>query len=61
LRSVSVPSSAAWGVQASELQEALRCIKQMEGALRRKTLDDEILKTSVDFAKEKSGLRACQN
>ncbi len=40
-------------VPASELQEAMRRIKQLEGALGRKTLDNEILKEPVDFAKEK--------
>ena len=45
-------------VPASELQEAMRRIKQLEGALGRKTLENEILKEAVDFAKEKSGLRA---
>jgi transposase len=45
-------------VPASELQEAMRGIKQLEGALGRKTLENEILKVAVDFAKAKSGLRA---
>ena len=45
-------------VPASELQEAMRRIKQLEGALGRKTLENEILKEAVDFAKAKSGLRA---
>jgi transposase len=40
-------------VQASELQEAMRRIKQLEGALGRKTLENEILKEAVDFAKAK--------
>ncbi len=40
-------------VPASELQEAMRRIKQLEGALGRKTLEDEILKEAVDFAKAK--------
>ena len=40
-------------VQASELQEAIRGINQLEGALRRKTLQNEILKAAVDFAKIK--------
>ncbi len=48
-------------VPASELQEAMRRIKQLEGALGRKTLENEILKESVDFAKTKSGLRARQH
>jgi len=47
-------------VPASELQEAMRRIKQLEGALGRKTLENEILKEAVDFAKAKSGLRARQ-
>ena len=38
---------------ASELQEATRRIKQLEGALGRKTLENEILKEAVDFAKAK--------
>jgi transposase len=38
---------------ASELQEAMRRIKQLEGALGRKTLENEILKAAVDFAKAK--------
>jgi transposase len=38
-------------VPASELQEAMRRIKQLEGALGRKTLENEILKEDVDFAK----------
>jgi transposase len=37
-------------VPASELQEAIRRIKQLEGALGRKTLENEILKQAVDFA-----------
>jgi transposase len=40
-------------VPASELQEAMRRIKQLEGALARKTLENEILKEAVDFAKAK--------
>ena len=40
-------------VPASELQEAMRHIKQLEGALGRKTLENEILKEAVDFAKAK--------
>ena len=35
-------------VPASELQEAMRRIKQLEGALGRKTLENEILKEAVD-------------
>ena len=45
---------------ASELQEAMKRIKQLEGALGLKTLENEILKAAVDFAKAKSGLRARQ-
>jgi transposase len=46
-------------VPASDLQDAMRLIKQLEGALGRKTLENEILKEAVDFAKaKKSGLRA---
>ena len=45
-------------VPASELQEVMRRIKQLEGALGRKTLENEVLKEAVDFAKAKSGLRA---
>ena len=40
-------------VPAAELQEAMRRIKQLEGALGRKTLENEILKEAVDFAKAK--------
>jgi transposase len=40
-------------VPASELQEAMRRIKQLEGELRRKTLENEILKEAVDFANAK--------
>jgi len=40
-------------VPASELQEAMRRIKQLEGALGRKTLENEILKEAVDFAQAK--------
>jgi len=40
-------------VPASELQEAMRRIKQLEGALGGKTLENEILKEAVDFAKAK--------
>ena len=49
-------------VPASELQEAMKRIKQLEGALgrKRKTLENEILKEAVDFARVKSGLRARQ-
>jgi transposase len=47
-------------VPASELQEAIRRIEQLEAALGPKTLESEILMKAVDFAKEKSGLRARQ-
>lgn len=40
-------------VPASELQEAMRRIKQLEAALGRKTLENEILKEAVNFAKSK--------
>ena len=40
-------------VPASELQEALWRVKQLEAALGRKTLENEILKEAVDFAKSK--------
>ncbi len=40
-------------VPASELQDAMRRIKQLEGALGRKNLANEILKEAVDFAKAK--------
>jgi len=40
-------------VPASELQEAVRQIKQLEGALDRKTLENEILKEAMDLAKAK--------
>ena len=40
-------------VPASELQDAIKRIKQLEGALGRKTLENEILKEAVDFAKAK--------
>jgi transposase len=36
---------------ASELQKAMKCIKQIEDALGCKTLDNDILKRAVDFAK----------
>ena len=39
--------------QAFVFQEAMRRIKQLEGALGRKTLENEILKEAVDFAKAK--------
>jgi transposase len=40
-------------VPASELQKAMRRIKQLEGALGRKTVENEIRKGAVDFAKAK--------
>jgi transposase len=40
-------------VPASELQDAVKRIKQLEAALGRKTLENEILKEAVDFAKSK--------
>ena len=43
-------------VAASELQEAQRRIKQLEQALGRKTLENEILREAVDFAKAKKWL-----
>ena len=40
-------------VPVSDLQDAMRRIKQLEGALRRKTLENEILNEVVNFAKAK--------
>ncbi len=40
-------------VPASELKETIRRIKQLGGALGSKTLENEILKEAVDFAKAK--------
>jgi len=40
-------------VAASELQEAQRRIKQLKQALGRKTLENDILREAVDFAKSK--------
>jgi transposase len=40
-------------VPASELQEAMKRIKQLEAALGRKTLENDILREAVDFAKSK--------
>ncbi len=40
-------------VPASELQEAMKRIKQLEAALGRKTLENDILKEAVDYAKAK--------
>lgn len=43
-------------VAASELQEAQRRIKQLEQALGRKSLENDILREAVDFAKSKKWL-----
>lgn len=43
-------------VAASELQEAQRRIKQLEQALDRKTLENDIPREAVDFAKSKKWL-----
>lgn len=40
-------------VPASDLQDAMKRIRQLEAALGRKTLENEILKEAVDFAKAK--------
>ena len=40
-------------VAASELKEALNRIKQLERALGRKTLENDILREAVDLAREK--------
>jgi len=40
-------------VPASDFQEAMKRIKLLEAALGRKTLENEILKEAVDFAKSK--------
>jgi transposase len=45
-------------VPASELQEAMRRIKQLEGALGRKTLENEIHKEAAVFVKAKKWI-AC--
>ncbi len=45
-------------VPASELQETMRRIKELEGALGRKTLENQILKETVDFAQTKKWI-AC--
>lgn len=42
-------------VPASELQDAQKRIKHLEAALVRKTLENEILKEAVDFARQKMG------
>jgi transposase len=41
-------------VPASDLQDAMKRICQLEAALGRKTLENEILKESVDFAEAKN-------
>jgi transposase len=41
-------------VPNSELQETMMRIKQLEGALGRKAVENEILKEAVDFAKAKN-------
>ena len=38
-------------VPASEMVDALKRIKQLEGALGRKTLENEILKEAVEYGK----------
>lgn len=40
-------------VPASEMAEALKRIKQLEGALGRKTLENEILKEAVEYGKSR--------
>jgi transposase len=40
-------------VAASELQEALKRVELLERALGRKTLENEILKDAVEYAREK--------
>jgi transposase len=40
-------------VPAPDLQEAMKRIKQLEAALGRNTLENDILKEAVDFAKAK--------
>ncbi len=40
-------------VPTSKLQETMKRIKQFEGAMGSKTLEDEILNEAVDFAKAK--------
>ena len=45
-------------VPVSDPQDAMRRIKQLEGALDRKTLENEILKKALDFAKAKNRLSA---
>jgi transposase len=43
-------------VPASDLQDAMKRIKQVEAALGRKTLENDILKEAVDVAKAKKWL-----
>ncbi|HBP29639.1 MAG TPA: hypothetical protein DD666_09515 [Advenella kashmirensis] len=40
-------------VPASQMQEAMKRIKQLEAALGRKTLENEILKEAVDYGKSR--------
>ena len=40
-------------VPASQMQEAIKRIKQLEAALGRKTLENEILKEAVDYGKSR--------
>jgi len=40
-------------VPASEMTEALKRIKQLEAALGRKTLENEILKEAVEYGKSR--------
>jgi transposase len=37
----------------SELEEVMKRVKQLKDALGRKTLENEVLKEAVDFAKAK--------
>ncbi len=46
-------------VPASELQEAMRRIKQLEGALGRKTLENEILKEASPIRRSPQPLACC--
>jgi len=39
---------------ASEMAEALKRIKQLEAALGRKTLENEILKEAVEYGKSRT-------
>ena len=47
-------------VAASELQEAQRRIKQLEQALGRKTVGNDILREAVEFAKSNKWLARSQ-